>query len=51
MDDLRSGDTSAGAPPLLAPRGAAREFGMDDRLEIPDDFDAPLPPDVLSDFE
>jgi prevent-host-death family protein len=36
----------------FAPRGAARELGMDEgRIEIPDDFDAPLHPDVLSDFE
>jgi prevent-host-death family protein len=33
-------------------RGTGRELGMDEgRLEIPEDFDAPLPPDVLADFE
>ena len=29
-----------------------RQFGHDcGRLEVPDDFDAPLPPEVLADFE
>jgi prevent-host-death family protein len=36
----------------FAPAGAARELGMDEgRLDIPDDFDAPLPPQVMSEFE
>jgi prevent-host-death family protein len=36
----------------FAPRGTARELGMDEgRLTIPDDFDAPLPPDVLAEFD
>jgi prevent-host-death family protein len=36
----------------FSPRGTARELGMDvGRFDIPDDFDAPLPPDVLADFE
>ena len=36
----------------FAPPGSARELGMDEgRLDIPADFDAPLPPDVLTDFE
>lgn len=36
----------------FAPRGSARELGVDEgRLDIPADFDAPLPPDVLADFE
>ena len=29
-----------------------RQFGHDrGRFEVPDDFDAPLPPEVLADFE
>lgn len=36
----------------FSPKGAARELGMDEgRFDIPADFDAPLPPDVLADFE
>lgn len=33
-------------------RESAREFGKDrGRFTVPDDFDAPLPDDVLTDFE
>jgi prevent-host-death family protein len=33
-------------------RGAARVFGRDRGLfEVPDDFDAPLPDDLLNEFE
>lgn len=36
----------------FSPKGTARQLGMDDgRLEIPDDFDAPLPDDLLAGFE
>lgn len=36
----------------FAPSPAARETGMDRGVvRIPDDFDAPLPPDVLDEFE
>jgi prevent-host-death family protein len=36
----------------FAPRRAARETGMDRGVvRIPDDFDAPLPPGVLDEFE
>ena len=38
---------------LVPPRGRpARRFGVDrGRLVVPEDFDAPLPADVLSTFE
>jgi antitoxin (DNA-binding transcriptional repressor) of toxin-antitoxin stability system len=33
------------------PAGRARELGYDrGRMTVPDDFDAPLPDDVLADF-
>jgi len=36
----------------FTPPGLARELGMDEgRVDIPGDFDAPLPLDVLTDFE
>lgn len=36
----------------FTPPGSARELGMDEgRVDIPADFDAPLPPDVLTEFE
>ena len=47
--------TSAGRPAArLVPIGVApqREFGFDRGvLQVPDDFDAPLPDDVAADFE
>jgi len=47
----RAGTPVARLLPFAA-RGAVRELGMDEGLiEIPDDFDAPLPPDVLADFD
>ena len=39
---------------LLAfePAAARPRFGLDEgRFQVPDDFDAPLPDDVLADFE
>lgn len=37
---------------LVAPAAPARVLGVDrGRFEVPDDFDAPLPGDVLADFE
>jgi prevent-host-death family protein len=47
--------TSSGRPTaMLVPiRGAApRRFGMDEGiLDVPDDFDAPLPDDLLRSFQ
>jgi prevent-host-death family protein len=47
--------TSGGRPAArLVPIGvaSAREFGFDrEALQVPDDFDAPLADDVVSDFE
>jgi prevent-host-death family protein len=38
---------------LIPMRGAIRRrFGIDrERLVVPDDFDAPLPPEILASFE
>jgi prevent-host-death family protein len=37
---------------LVPERGATRRFGIDEgRFEVPDDFDAPLPQDILDTFE
>lgn len=47
---LRGGVPVARIVPYAPP--AQRQLGFDrGALEIPDDFDAPLPPDVLADFE
>jgi prevent-host-death family protein len=44
----RSGKPIARLVPFLPPR----EFGRDrGKFTVPDDFDAPLPEDVLEDFE
>jgi prevent-host-death family protein len=46
----KAGRPVARLVPVHAP--SARRLGMDaGRVEIADDFDAPLPDDVLSDFE
>lgn len=37
---------------LVPPRPAVRAFGVDrGRYTVPDDFDAPLPDDVIAQFE
>jgi prevent-host-death family protein len=37
--------------PIVRPPGK-RQFGYDrGRFEVPEDFDAPLPPEVLAEFE
>lgn len=37
---------------LVPPRQAGRTFGLDEgRLDVPEDFDAPLPEDLLAAFE
>lgn len=37
---------------LVPVRGAPRRFGVDrGRFDVPDDFDAPLPDEVIADFE
>jgi prevent-host-death family protein len=46
----RAGHPIARLVPVSIPRG--RPLGLDaGRLELADDFDAPLPDDVLEDFE
>ena len=46
----RGGQPVARLVPVPGPR--ARTFGFDaGRLDVPDDFDAPLPDDVLDAFE
>ena len=36
----------------LVPAGTARRFGQDEgKFDVPDDFDAPLPDDILRAFE
>lgn len=37
---------------LVPVRGTTRRFGLDrGRFAVPDDFDAPLPDEVIADFE
>jgi prevent-host-death family protein len=46
----RRGEEVARLVPALP--GGARRFGLDrGRFEVPVDFDAPLPDDVIADFE
>lgn len=46
----RRGEEVARLVPARA--ASARSFGVDEgRFSVPDDFDAPLPEDVLADFE
>jgi prevent-host-death family protein len=46
----RAGKPVARLVPVQAPAG--RRLGIDDGVfKVPDDFDAPLPDDVLADFE
>ena len=47
---LRSGKPVARLVPASSPQ--QRQFGLDrGRFEVPDDFNAPLPPDVQQAFE
>lgn len=46
----RRGEVVARLVPSAGAGG--RRFGLDrGRLDVPEDFDAPLPPEVLADFE
>ena len=50
VEILKGGEPIARIVPV--PRGRPRELGFDrGRLVVPDDFDAPLPDDVVRDFE
>jgi prevent-host-death family protein len=59
LDDVAAGEevliTRRGEPAarlVAIPTGSARAFGIDrGRLVVPEDFDAPLDPDVLDTFE
>lgn len=47
----RAGKPVARLVPIQAPR-SERVLGQDrDLFQVPDDFDAPMPPDVLAEFE
>ena len=48
----RAGEPMAKLVPVVAPRPGKRQLGrMRGRLEVPADFDAPLPDDLLDAFE
>lgn len=47
----KSGKPLARLVPLADQSGKRKLGGLEGRLRIPDDFDAPLPEDVLADFE
>jgi prevent-host-death family protein len=47
----RAGKPVAKLVPLTSPPSKRVLGGMSGRLRIPADFDAPLPPEVLDDFE
>jgi prevent-host-death family protein len=59
LEDVAAGDevviTRRGEPVATLgppPRPARRQFGMDEgRFVVPDDFDAPLPDELLAEFE
>jgi prevent-host-death family protein len=59
LDDVAAGEevviTRRGEPAarlVALHRGRARAFGIDrGRLDVPEDFDAPLPDQLLDDFE
>lgn len=58
LEEVRNGDeviiTRRGEQlaRLVPARPSKREFGIDrGRFEVPEDFDAPLPEDVLDSFE
>lgn len=49
--EIHSGGRPVARLVPIRPTGK-RQFGYDiGRLEVPEDFDAPLPPEVLADFE
>ena len=49
---VRGGRPVAELRPVAAPDGASRPFGLAaGTFTVPDDFDSPLPPDILQGFE
>ena len=49
---VREGRPFAELRPVAMPHGATRPFGLAaGTFTVPDDFDGPLPPDILRDFE
>ena len=48
----RGGEPVAEVTPVVTPAGALRPFGLcAGEFTVPDDFDAPLPEDILKAFE
>ena len=47
----KSGKPLARLGPLAGRTGKRKLGGLEGKLRIPEDFDAPLPEDVLADFE
>ena len=48
----RAGEPVAEVTPVVPPGGALRPFGLcAGEFRVPDDFDAPLPEDILKAFE